>query len=123
MPPGTHPACISACISASSEPPTDAMPAPLPGADPNALETTRVALVKDLPNLVEPEPHVRAQKLLMERADCLLCRSAATLARVAAHSHAPPFSAPVDLDVFPDYLSRVQRPMDLRAQLIASDGL
>jgi hypothetical protein len=28
-----------ACISASSEPPTDAMPAPLPGADPNALET------------------------------------------------------------------------------------
>jgi len=123
MPPGTQPACISACISASSEPPTDAMPAPLPGADPNALETARVALVKDLPNLVEPEPHVRAQKLLMERADCLLCRSAATLARVAAHSHAPPFSAPVDLDVFPDYLSRVQRPMDLRAQLIASDCL
>ena len=64
--------------------------------------------------IAEVKPHVRAHRLLTARVDCLLCRAAAVLARVAAHPHAPPFSSPVDVRVFPDYLLRVPRPMDLR---------
>ena len=40
--------------------------------------------------------HVEAHRLLANGVDCLLCRCAAALARLAAHPHAPPFCAPVD---------------------------
>lgn len=59
-------------------------------------------------------PRVPAQQMLLAETDCLLCRSAAVLARVSAHPHAPPFSAPIDVVRFPDYCTRVPRPMDLR---------
>ena len=62
----------------------------------------------------DTRPHVRAQRLLGACADCLLCRAAAALARVASHPHAPPFCAPVDATLFADYAARVPRPMDLR---------
>jgi hypothetical protein len=59
--------------------------------------------------------HERAQTQLASCADCLLCRAAACLARTANHPHAPPFCSPVDLLLFPDYLSRVGPSIDLRS--------
>ncbi|KAL1529745.1 hypothetical protein AB1Y20_000681 [Prymnesium parvum] len=57
---------------------------------------------------------VATQQLLARRDDCLLCRAAAALARLGAHPHAPPFSAPVDRQLFADYAARVGEPIDLR---------
>ena len=58
--------------------------------------------------------HIEAHRLLTNQVDCLLCRCAAVLARLAAHPHAPPFCAPVDSAMFPDYGARITEPMDLR---------
>ena len=58
--------------------------------------------------------HIEAHRLLANQVDCLLCRCAAILARLAAHKHAPPFCAPVDTAIFPDYGARIAEPMDLR---------
>ena len=67
-----------------------------------------------LPSEME-SAYIGAQRLLISGADCLLCRATAALARTASHPHAPPFSAPVDLDVFPDYAAKVKQPLDLRS--------
>ena len=58
--------------------------------------------------------HIESHRLLANQVDCLLCRCAAILARLAAHPHAPPFCAPVDTAIFPDYGARIAEPMDLR---------
>ena len=107
-------------MASAPAPPPGVMRAPLApalacgGSDTSANAVAAAAAAAAATAAADPRPHVRALKLLNASVDCLLCRAAAAIAKVAAHPHAPPFSAPVDRALFPDYAARMPRQMDLR---------